>query len=72
MAVAKAKVDQQTRSRYHARESMELVSSAGKYGAGVGTGTKREKKALTRRAGKHGTMISSQKSSSKLVLKICL
>lgn len=44
MEVAKAKVDQQTRSRYHARESMELVSSAGKYGAGVGTGTKREKK----------------------------
>lgn len=29
MEVAKAKVDQQTRSRYHARESMELVSSAG-------------------------------------------
>lgn len=70
MEVAKAKVDQQTRSRYHARESMELAR--GKYGAGVGTGTKREKKAPTRRAGKHGTMISSQKSSSKLVLKICL
>lgn len=49
MEVAKAKVDQQTRSRYHARESRELVSSAGKYGAGVGTGTKREKKAPTRR-----------------------